>query len=110
MSAPFVDACSAICYTSFYMIKSWQHKGLKSFYETGNKSGIIPEHAKRLKTLLQLLNAANNAQRLNLPGLDFHALKGNLLGFYSIAVRANWKIIFQFEGENAILVDYLDYH
>jgi proteic killer suppression protein len=92
------------------MIKSWQHKGLKLFFETGKKSGIMPEHAKRLQVLLQLLDAANNPTRMNLPGLDFHQLKGNLEGFYSIAVRANWKIIFKFDDEDAILVDYLDYH
>jgi len=92
------------------MIKSWQHKGLKKFYETGNKSGIIPAHAKRLKVLLQLLDAASAPKKLNLPGLDFHMLLGNLKSFYSIAVRANWKIIFKFEKGNAILVNYLDYH
>ena len=92
------------------MIKSWQHKGLARFYQTGKKSGIIPEHAKRLTMLLQLLNAAARPQAMHLPGLDFHQLKGDLKGFYSVAVRANWKLIFKFDGEDAILVDYLDYH
>jgi toxin HigB-1 len=92
------------------MIVSWQHKGLKKFFETESKAGICAEHAKRLKVLLQLLNAAKGAEQMNLPGLDFHKLIGNKKGFYSIAVRANWKIIFKFDGENAVLVDYLDYH
>lgn len=92
------------------MIKSWQHKGLRKFYETGNKSSIIPDHAKRLKVLLQLLNAANTQECLDAPGFDFHSLKGDLAGYYSVAVRANWKLIFQFDGEDAFLVDYLDYH
>ncbi len=92
------------------MIKSWQHKGLKLFYETGSKSGIIPEHSKRLKVILQLLDSANSPQRLDMPGMDFHSLKGDLKGFFSVAVRANWKIIFKFEKEDAVLVDYLDYH
>ena len=60
--------------------------------------------------ILQLLDAAASPERMNLPGMDFHKLKGDLKGFYSVAVRANWKIIFKFEGEDAILVDYLDYH
>jgi len=92
------------------MIKSWKHKGLALFYKNRKKSGIIPAHAKRLAVLLQLLDAATKPHSLNLPGLDFHQLKGNLKGFYSIAVRANWKIIFKFDGEDAVLVDYLDYH
>jgi proteic killer suppression protein len=92
------------------MIKSWKHKGIKRFYLSDDKSGIIADHAKRIKVILQLLDAANSPNRLNLPGFDFHKLKGNLKAYYSVAVRANWKIIFQFEGEDAILVDYIDYH
>jgi proteic killer suppression protein len=92
------------------MIKSWKHKGLKKLYLTGNKSGIIPDHIRRIMVILQLLDAATAAERMNLPGMNFHKLKGDLKGFYSVAVRANWKIIFKFVGEDAILVDYLDYH
>ena len=92
------------------MIKTWQHKGLKNFYLTGDKSGIITEHARRLKIILQLLDAANSPERLNLPGFNLHKLKGKLQGFYSVTVRANWRVIFQFVGENAALVDYVDYH
>lgn len=92
------------------MIKSWQHKGLKKFYETGIKSGIIPEHAKRLKIILQLLDAADSPDKLDLPGFGFHKLSGELKNFYSITVRANWRIIFRFDNEDAILLDYLDYH
>ncbi len=92
------------------MIKSWKHKGLKRFYLTNDKSGIIVDHAKRLKIVLQLLDAASSSNQMNLPGFDFHKLKGNLEDYYSVAVRANWKIIFQFEGEDALLVDYVDYH
>lgn len=40
------------------MIKSWQHKGLKAFFVSGNKKRIVPAHEKRLKIILQRLNAA----------------------------------------------------
>ncbi len=92
------------------MIKSWKHKGLKNFYLSEDKSGIIADHAKKLKVILQLLDAASSPDKLNLPGFNFHKLKGNLKSFYSVAVRANWKIVFQFEDQDAILVDYIDYH
>ncbi len=92
------------------MIKSWEHKGLKLFFEGGVTSGINPKHAKRLKIILQLLNAATCPQHLNLPGMRFHKLKGNLKEYCSVTVQANWRIVFQFEKGNAILVDYLDYH
>jgi proteic killer suppression protein len=67
-------------------------------------------HARRLKVLLQLLDAANAPEQMNLPGFGFHQLKGKLKGFYSVTVNENWRIIFQFEGEDAVLVNYLDYH
>lgn len=92
------------------MIKSWKHKGLRNFYLAGDKSGIIFEHRRRLQVILQLLDAACKAEQLDVPGFRFHKLKGDLKNFYSVTVRANWRIIFQFENEDAILVDYLDYH
>lgn len=92
------------------MIKSWKHKGLRNFYEDGNTRGIFVEHQKRIKIILQTLDVASNPKQMDFPGFDFHKLKGDLNGYYSVSVRANWKIIFMFEGEHAILVDYLDYH
>lgn len=92
------------------MILSWKHKGLKNFYFTGALSGIIPQHSNRLKLILQLLNAAIKPDNMNLPGLKFHRLGGSLKQYYSVTVSANWRVIFKFENEDAILVDYLDYH
>lgn len=83
---------------------------MKRFYETGSKSGIMVQHARRLTIILQLLDAANEPEKLDLPGFNFHKLKGKLKGYYAVKVNANWRVIFQFEGEDAILVDYLDYH
>ena len=92
------------------MIRSWKHKALKNFYLSGEKTGIIGEHTERIKMILQLLDAATRPEQLNLPGLKFHRLKGKLKEFYSITVRSNWRIIFQFNDDDAILVDYIDYH
>ena len=92
------------------MIKSWKHKGLRVFFEQGDISGIQAKHRVKLKIILQLLDAASRPEDLNLPGLRFHALKGNYKGYFSISVNANWRIIYAFDGVDAILVDYLDYH
>lgn len=92
------------------MIKSWNHKGLKQFYLTSNKAGIIPGHAKRLTIILQLLDAAEEPESLNLPGFYFHSLQGKWKGYYSARVSGNWRVIFQFDRKDAILVNYLDYH
>lgn len=72
--------------------------------------GIHVDHAIRMKVILQLLNAATNPEDMNLPGMAFHRLKGNLKGYFAVTVKRNWRIIFQFEREDAVLVDYLDHH
>jgi proteic killer suppression protein len=92
------------------VIKSWQHKGLKKFYDTGSKAGIQAHHSNRLKIILQRLDAAIMPTDLNTPGMDFHSLKGNKKGFFSVSVSGNWRVIFGFIGNHATLVDYLDYH
>jgi proteic killer suppression protein len=92
------------------MIKSWQHKGLFRFFSSGQVSGIRPEHATRLKIILQRLNAAIRPEDMNTAGMRFHPLVGKLKGFYSVTVSKNWRIIYKFDGQDAILVDYLDYH
>jgi len=92
------------------MIKSWRHKGLKNFYETGSKAGIQPKHADILGMLLMQLASAIKPEDMNTPGNNFHSLRGDLKDYYSIKVSANWRLIFQFEGQDAILVNYLDYH
>jgi proteic killer suppression protein len=92
------------------MIKGWKHKGLKRFYEKGDQSGIQPEHAHKLKVILQLLDAATEPQDLNLPGMNLHPLKGKMKGYYAVKVSGNWRVIFQFEGRHAVAVNYVDYH
>jgi toxin HigB-1 len=94
------------------MIKGWNHKGLKKFYETGSKAGIQPKHAEVLRMLLLQLASAIEPNDMDTPGNYFHPLHGNLNGYYSVKVNGNWRLIFQFEDEDedAILIDYLDYH
>jgi len=92
------------------MIKSFQHKGLKAFFETGSKAGIKPEHAPKLTRQLSRLDIAKMANDVNIPGWRLHPLSGDLTGHYSIVVNGNWRITFKFAGEDVVLVNYLDYH
>jgi proteic killer suppression protein len=39
-----------------------------------------------------------------------HPLKGELAGHWSVRVSGNWRLTFKFEGEDAIVVNYFDYH
>lgn len=93
------------------MIKSFRHKGLQAFFEKGSMAGIQPAHAPRLAAMLRRLNETTNAQGMNLPGWRLHPLKGQeLKEHWSVWVNGNWRMTFTFEGENAVLVDYQDYH
>jgi len=47
---------------------------------------------------------------MNFPGSRFHALKGDLAGFYSVRVFGNYRVVFQSEEEGFTLVDITDYH
>jgi len=92
------------------MIKSFKHKGLQVFFETGSKKGIIPEHADKVARMLDRLDASVRPNDMNLPGYKLHKLTGTEEGTWSVWVSGNWRITFRFEGEDAILVDYRDYH
>jgi proteic killer suppression protein len=89
------------------MIQTFRHKGLQEFFETGSKAGIQPHHASKLSRQLARLDIANSAADMNVPGWRLHRLS---TGHWSIWVNGNWRLIFSFEGENAVLVDYQDYH
>ena len=92
------------------MIKSFRHKGVQRFFETGSKAGIQPGHAKRLRLQLGRLDAASVPEDMKLPGWDFHRLAGDLGGHFAVKVDKNWRLTFTFEGDDAVLVDYQDYH
>jgi len=92
------------------MIRSFKHKGLKRFFETGNASGIQAAHARRLRLILGRLHAATQPQDMNLPGLRLHPLKGRRAGTWAVDVSGNWRVTFRFRGKDAEVVDYEDYH
>jgi toxin HigB-1 len=92
------------------VIKSFRHKGVERFFRAGLKAGIQAKHADKLALQLFALDNAKRPQDMNAPGWRLHALHGDLDGHWSIRVSGNWRLTFAFEGENAVLVDYQDYH
>ena len=92
------------------MIRSFKHRGLKRLYERDDRSGIRPDLRDTVQEILTLLDDAMTVQELNLPGYRLHPLKGGLKGFWSVTVRANWRIVFRFEGADAFDVELIDYH
>jgi toxin HigB-1 len=92
------------------MIKSFAHKGIKAFFESGTKAGIQSAHAPRLRLQLAALNRAKLPADMAVPGWRLHSLKGNMAGHWAITVNGNWRVTFRFESGDVLLVDYKDYH
>ena len=92
------------------MVRSFKHRGLKRLFEQDDRSGIRPDLVDTVQEILTVLDVAATPQNLNLPGYRLHPLKGALKGFWSVTVRANWRIIFRFEETDAFDVELIDYH
>ncbi len=92
------------------MIKSFKNKALSKLYTDGNRSKINPDHVSKILRVLDRLDASANPQDMNLPGYHLHQLKGRLKGAWAVSISGNWRITFEFEGNDVINVDYLDYH
>lgn len=92
------------------MIRDFKHKGLEKFFLRGTKVGIQAKHATRLRLVLGRLHAATTPKDMDLPGLSLHELVGNRKGIWSVKVSGNWRVTFEFRGEDAYVVDYEDYH
>ena len=92
------------------MIKSFRHKGLKKFFESGSAAGVQPHHAKRLRMQLAALDTAHAIEDMNIAGFRLHPLKGSDRGRWSIWVNGNWRLTFVFQDGDAHVLDYEDYH
>ena len=92
------------------VIRSFQHRGLKRLYERGDRSLIRPDLHDRVEVMLAQLDVASSPEAMRLPHYRLHALKGRLKGYWSVTVKANWRIIFRFEDEDVYDVELRDYH
>jgi proteic killer suppression protein len=92
------------------MIRTFKHRGLRRLYARDDRSGIRTDLVDTVQEILTIIDDAATPQDLNLPGYRLHPLKGNLKGYWSVTVRANWRIIFRFEGADACDVELIDYH
>jgi toxin HigB-1 len=92
------------------MIKSFKHKGLQKFYETGNTAGIQPVHFQKLRMRLTALDTATILNDIDLPGFRLHPLKGDMQDLWAIDVNKNWRLTFKFVDGDVFIVNYEDYH
>jgi proteic killer suppression protein len=92
------------------VIRNFKHRGLKRLYEDADGRGIRPDLVETVQEILTVLDGAKSPQALNLSGYRLHPLKGDLKGLWSVTVRANWRIMFRFDGSDAFDVELIDYH
>ncbi len=92
------------------MILRFRHKGLQRLFASGDRSGVSPRQATRLSHMLATLAASTEPSGMNMPGFRLHPLKGNRKGQWAVSVSGNWRLVFEFDGENATNVDLIDYH
>jgi len=85
--------------------------GLKCLYEKMQVKARQSQIRRRSARIQARQNVAQLLRVLyNHPKRVILLLMGDLAGFWSVTVRANWRVIFRFEGEDAADVDYVDYH
>jgi len=92
------------------VIRSFCHKGLRRFFEAGDSSGINAQFAAKLGRQLTVLNGSACAEDMDLPGYKLHPLKGERRGQWAVSVSGNWRLVFGFDGADAVDVDLVDYH
>ena len=92
------------------MIRSFRHKGLGELFATGKATKIDSTLQKRLLIRLDRLDAAEKPEDMNLPGFNFHALRGFSPTRYTVHVNGPWCITFEFDHGDAIRVDFEQYH
>ena len=92
------------------MIDSFRHKGLRLLFEDDDPRKVKADQVDRLRLILATLDAAESVDDMNQPTFRLHPLKGDRKGFWSVTVRANWRMTFRFAQGRAVEVDLEDYH
>lgn len=92
------------------MIRTFRHKGLQRLVLEDDSRKLPQDMVARIKLILSTLDAAQEIEGMDIPTFHHHPLKGDLKGFYSVSVRANWRIIFLFVNGEAYDIDFVDYH
>jgi proteic killer suppression protein len=75
------------------VIRSFRHRGLRRFYEDGDASRIDAALRAKVQRVLSSLDAAASPRALDIPGFRLHQLKGELVGFWSVTVSGNWRVV-----------------
>jgi proteic killer suppression protein len=92
------------------VIRSFKNKGLAELWESGRTRRIDVKMHPRILRRLDRLDVAARSDEMNVPGFDFHALRGFNPTRYSVHVNGPWCITFEFQEGDAYRVDLEQYH
>lgn len=92
------------------MLKSFRNKGLDELWATGRSGRIDARLHKRILARLDALDAALRPEDMNIPGFDFHGLTGHDPKRYTVHVNGPWCVTFEFDGVDALNLDFGQYH
>jgi toxin HigB-1 len=92
------------------VIRGFRHKGLRQLFEEDDRSKLDAQDADKIARVLARLSQSRAPQDMAVPGFRLHPLKGKRQGYWAVTVRANWRIVFRFDGKDAVDVDLVDYH
>jgi toxin HigB-1 len=91
------------------MIRSFRHKGLHLLFERNDARKVAADQVDRIRERLTVLHQAAALSELNVPGYDFHALRGKPRR-YTIHINGPWCLTFEWEDGDALRVDLEQYH
>jgi toxin HigB-1 len=91
-------------------IKSLRSKALKRYWVRGEAAGLNAAWRNKVRLILSRLDKARRPTDMDSAGMNFHALKGDQAGRFSVLITRNWRITFGWDGDDAIDVDLEDYH
>ncbi len=83
---------------------------MRRLFERGEVAQVRADLREKIENILALLDAASRPEEMDLPGLRLHPLRRDLHGCWAVTVRANWRIVWRFEGVDVVAVDLTDYH
>ena len=92
------------------MIKTFRSKALTKLWSKGCTAKIDATLHKRILIRLDRLNVASAPAQMNLPGFNFHTLRGFVPTRYTVQVNGPWCITFEFDAGDALRVDFEQYH
>ena len=94
------------------MIKTFKHKGLKLFWESGNAKQLPQDQIDKIRRILDTLNDVKQLPQDLIANKNWgiHKLKGSYNDYWSLIVKENWRIIFRFGEESVYDVNLVDYH